>query len=393
MTKRDYYEVLGVSRTASQDEIKKAYRKLAMQFHPDKNPDKGAEDKFKEASEAYEVLSDNDKRHKYDQYGHEGLRQGVDVHGYTNINDIFSNFSEIFGSGGFGGGIFDEVFGGAAGARTRSRAQQSGIPGSDLKIRLALSLEEIATGIEKTLKIKRFVACDTCHGSGARPGSAKITCPVCNGRGEVRQVSRSVFGQFVNITPCNNCGGEGKIIRDKCPACNGEGRVHGESTIKVTIPAGVSDGNYISLRGQGNTGQRGGPPGELIIITEEEPHKLFTRNGDDVILDVLISFPEAVLGTEMTIPTLTGKAKLKIDPGTQSGRILRMREKGIQHLNSYGKGDQLVRVNVHVPKDISSKDREMLRGLLQNENLKPKEGDRSALSEKSFFARMKDIFT
>lgn len=392
MAKRDYYEVLGVGKSSTPDEIKKAYRKMAMQFHPDRNPEKSAEDKFKEASEAYEVLSDEDKRRRYDQFGHDGLRAG-DTHQYSNVNDIFSNFQDIFGNAGFGGTIFEDVFGNAGGGRGRSRQGQSGVPGSDLKIRLKLTLEEIATGVDKTLKVKKFVACDTCSGSGAKAGSQKTTCPTCNGRGEIWQVSRSVFGQFVNITMCNTCGGEGRIIKDKCSTCSGEGRVQGETTIKVNIPAGVSEGNYISLRGQGNIGQRGGPPGDLLVVCEEEPHKLFTRNGDDVILDVLVSFPEAALGTEMTIPTLTGKAKLKIESGTQSGKILRMRDKGIQHLNSHGRGDQLVRVNVWVPKDLSSKDKEILKGLTDREAFKPKEGDRSAMSEKSFFAKMKDIFS
>jgi molecular chaperone DnaJ len=392
MTKRDYYEVLGVSRGASQDEIKKAYRKLAMQFHPDRNPDKSAEDKFKEASEAYEVLSDSQKRSRYDQYGHEGLRPGVDVHGFQNVNDIFSTFNDIFGSSGFGGGIFEEVFGQQTG-RGRGRGQQTGIPGSDLKIRLKLTLEEIATGIEKTLKVRRLVPCVVCNASGAKPGSSRTMCPTCNGRGEVRQVSRSVFGQFVNISTCPACNGEGRIVKEKCSECDGEGRVQGETTIKVNIPGGVAEGNYISLRGQGNAGQRGGPPGDLMVITEEEPHKIFSRNGDDVVLDVLVSYTDAVFGTELTIPTLTGKAKLKVDPGTQSGKILRMRDKGIQHLNSHSKGDQLVRINVWVPTNLSSKDKELLKQISQVDSIKPKEGDKSAHAEKSFFAKMKDIFS
>jgi molecular chaperone DnaJ len=391
MAKKDYYEVLGVSRSATQDEIKKAYRKMAMQFHPDRNPDKGAEDKFKEASEAYEVLSDNDKRHKYDQFGHEGLRPGVDVHGYQNVNDIFNNFGDIFGQG-FGGGIFDEVFGNAGG-RQRSRGTTTGIPGSDLKIRLRMALEEIAAGSEKKLKVRRFVPCETCSGSGSKPGSAKSTCPTCSGRGEIRQVSRSVFGQMVNISMCPTCGGEGRIIKDRCTTCSGEGRVQGESTVKVNIPAGVSEGNYLTLRGQGNAGQRGGPAGDLIVVIEEEPHKIFTREGDDVILDLLISFPEAALGTEVAVPTLNGKVKLKVDAGTQSGKILRMRDRGIPHLNSHSRGDQLVRVNVWVPTNLNSKEKESLKALSQEDRFKPKEGDTSAHSDKSFFAKMKDIFT
>jgi molecular chaperone DnaJ len=391
MAKRDYYEILGVARTASADEIKKSYRKLALQYHPDRNPDnKEAEEKFKEATEAYEVLSDDAKRRRYDQFGHEGMRPGADFHGYTDINDIFNNFSDIFGSG-IGGGIFDEMFGGGRG-RTRGRAQFSGTPGSDLKVRLRLSLEDIATGVEKKLKIKRWMPCETCRGSGAKSGSGKSVCTTCNGKGEVREVSRSVFGQFVNISTCPTCNGEGHIVRDRCIECNGEGRVQGETTIKVNVPAGVSDGNYIPIRGQGNAGQRGGPAGDIIVVIEEEHHELFTRNGDDVVLDLLVSYPDAALGAEIEIPTLNGRAKLKIDPGTQSGRILRMREKGIAHLNGYGKGDQLVRVNVWIPTHLTTKEKEVLKQLQQSTNVKPKEGDRSANADRSFFEKMKDMF-
>lgn len=385
MTKRDYYQVLGVSRTATADEIKKAYRKLAMQYHPDRNPgNKEMEEKFKEAAEAYEVLSDNDKRRRYDQFGHEGIR-GTDFRHSGDINDIFNSFGDIFG-GGFGSSIFDSMFGEQPRQRHRTT---SGTPGSDLKLKLKLTLEEIAEGAEKRLKIKKWKVCDTCKGSGAKSPNQKVTCPVCGGTGEVRQVSRSVFGQFVNISTCNNCGGEGKIIQEPCPTCKGDGRVQGESTIKVNIPPGVSEGNYIPLHGEGNVGRRGGPPGDILVVIEEEPHPYFTRNGDDVILDLLISFPEAALGTEITVPTLSGRAKLKIEPGTQSGRILRMRDKGIPHLNAYGRGDQLVRVNVWVPTSLTGTEKTAVRALADLENIGPKEGDKSAHSEKSFFERMK----
>ena len=390
MAKRDYYEILGVPRSANSDEIKKAYRKAALQYHPDRNPDnKEAEEKFKEAAEAYEILGDESKRRKYDQYGHEGLRQGADYRGFSNVNDIFSSFNDIFGSA-FGGSIFEEVF---AGGRGRSRARsQSGAPGSDLKIRLKLTLEEIATGVEKKLKIKRWKTCDTCGGGGAKPGSSKIVCKTCNGAGEVRHVSRSVFGQFVNVSQCSTCNGEGRIVKDPCDTCSGEGRVQGETTIKVNVPAGVMEGNYIPLRGQGNAGQRGGPAGDLLVIIEEELHALFTRNGQDILLDLLISFPEAALGTEVEIPTLAGRARLKVEPGTQSGKILRMRDKGIPDLNSGDHGDQLVRVNVWVPTRVSGKDKELLKELSKGETLKPKEGDRSAHSDRSFFEKMKKMF-
>lgn len=392
MAKRDYYEILEVPRGAATDEIKKAYRKLALKYHPDRNPNnREAEEKFKEAAEAYEILSDDDKRHKYDQFGHEGLRPGMDFRPFTDVHDIFSTFGDIFG-GGIGGSIFEEVFGGGRTSRSRSRGY-SGVAGSDLKVRLKLTLEEIATGIEKKIKVKRWEKCQTCKGTGASSLSGYTTCPSCNGAGEIRQVSRSPFGQFVNISTCGNCNGEGKIIRDPCSTCRGEGRVYGESTIKINVPAGVASDNYIPLKDQGNAGQRGGPSGDLIVLIEEEPHKYFTRNGDDVVLDLLVSFPEASLGADVEVPTLAGKAKLKIEPGTQSGKILRMKEKGISHLNSYGRGDQLVRVNVWVPSRLSSKDKELIKQLNSSENVKPRDGDTSAHSEKSFSEKIKQNFS
>jgi molecular chaperone DnaJ len=390
MAKRDFYEVLGVSRTASADEIKKAYRKLAMQYHPDRNPgNKEAEEKFKEAAEAYEALGDAEKRQRYDQFGHDGMR-GTDFRPFTDVNDIFSTFGDIFG-GGFGGSIFDEMFGGGQG---RGRQRSSGpVPGSDLKVRLKLSLEEIAAGVDKKLKIKKWKRCDTCGGSGARSSEGTTTCPVCKGSGEVRQVSRSVFGQFVNIATCANCGGEGRVVKEPCRACSGDGRVQGESTIKVSIPAGVSEGNYIPLRGEGNVGRRGGGAGDIIVVIEEEPHGVFTRNGNDVLLDLLVSFPESALGADVEVPTLTGRAKIKIEPGTQSGRILRMRDKGIPHLNSFGRGDQLVRVNVWIPTKLNEQERQLLKQLAGSDNFSPREGDTSAHSDKSFFGRVKKAFS
>jgi molecular chaperone DnaJ len=390
MAKRDFYEVLGVGRKASQDEIKKAYRKLALQYHPDRNPgNKEAEENFKEAAEAYEALGDADKRRRYDQFGHDGMR-GTDFRPFTDVNDIFSAFGDIFG-GGFGGTIFDDMFGsGQSRGRSRSGSMSAG---SDLKVRLKLTLEEIATGVEKRLKIKKWITCETCRGNGTTSSRGTSTCPVCNGSGEIRQVSRSVFGQFVNITTCSNCNGEGKVVKEPCPACHGEGRVQGEATIKVNIPAGVGEGNYIPLRGEGNVGRRGGAAGDIIVVIEEAPHVVFTRNGDDVILDLLISFPEAALGSEIEVPTLTGRAKLKVEPGTQSGRILRMRDKGIPRLNGFGHGDQLVQVNVWVPNTLSNQDRQLLKQLGQSENICPKEGDTSAHSEKSFYGRVKKAFS
>ena len=388
MPKRDYYEVLGVGRNASTEEIKKAYRKLALQYHPDRNPgNKDAEEQFKEAAEAYEVLGDAQKRQRYDQFGHEGMR-GTDFRPFTDVNDIFSTFGDIFG-GGFGGSIFDEMFG----TQTRQRRGSSTSPGSDLKIRLKMTLEEISTGVEKKLKIKKWKRCDTCGGTGARSSQAMVTCPVCKGSGEIRQVSRSVFGQFVNIAACQNCNGEGKVIKEPCQTCRGDGRVQGETTIKVTIPAGVTDGNYIPLRGEGNVGKRGGPAGDIIVLIEEEPHSIFTRNGNDVILDLLVSYPEAALGADVEVPTLTGRAKLRVDAGTQSGRVLRMRDKGIPHLNSFGRGDQLVRVNVWVPTTLNSSEKALISQLSDLEHVNPKEGDKSANSDKSFFRRVRKAFS
>ena len=389
MAKQDYYQVLGQAHGATAEEIKKAYRKLALQYHPDRNPgNKEAEEKFKEAAEAYEVLGDPVKRKRYDQYGHEGIK-GTDFHPFNDANDIFSTFSDIFG-GGAGGSIFDDMFGTQGRGRTRGNA---GSAGSDLKIRLKLPLEEIASGVEKKLKIKKWKRCDTCGATGARSTGSMTTCTVCNGSGEIRQVSRSVFGQFVNIAACQNCGGEGKVIKEPCQTCHGDGRVQGDATIKVQIPAGVSEGNYIPLRGEGNVGKRGGPAGDIIVVIEEEPHPVFTRNGDDVVLDLLVSFPEAATGGDIEVPTLTGRARLKIDPGTQSGRILRMRDKGIPHLNSFGRGDQLVRVNIWVPTSLSAREKQALKEMKESENFHPKEGDRSANSEKSFFGRMKKSFS
>ncbi len=386
MTKRDYYEVLGVSRSASEDEIKKAYRQLALKYHPDRNQgNKEAEEKFKEAAEAYEVLSDPDKRRRYDQLGHDGLR-GTNYRDFNNVNDVFSAFGDIFGQG-FGGGIFEEVFSGGQ----RRRRTGHGQPGSDLRIRLPLTLEEIASGVEKKLKIKRQRTCETCKGSGAKGSSGRSACTQCNGTGELRQVSRSMFGQFVNISACPTCDGEGKVIRDPCGTCHGEGRVQGESTIKVTVPAGVSNGNYIPLQGQGNAGRRGGPPGDLIVMIEEEEHPQFTRNGDDIIYDLIISFPVAALGGEVEVPTLGGKARLGIEAGTPAGRMLRMRERGIPHLNSYGRGDQIVRIQVWVPRKLTAKEKELLKELAKSEHISPTEEE--TRGARSFFEKVKDAIS
>ena len=385
--KRDYYEILGVERSADGATIKSAYRKLALKFHPDRNPgDKEAEDKFKEAAEAYEVLSNDEKRQRYDRFGHDGLRGQSGGPGFTDINDIFSHFSDIFG-GGFGGSIFEEVFGG--GGRTRSRGRGQGVPGSDLKIQLPLTLEEIATGVEKTLKVKRQSECERCSGTGAKEGTSLDECPVCHGSGELQQVSRSLFGQFVNIVPCSNCGGEGRVVKEPCLDCHGDGRLPGEKTIKVKVPAGVSDGNYIPLRGQGNAGRKGGPAGDLVVYIREKEHDEFERQEDDVLYNLVVSFADAALGTEVEVPTLSGRAKLHIDAGTPAGQILRMRDKGIPHLNSSGRGDQLVRVHVYVPRKLSAEERALLANMNEMEGFRPKDKD----DKKSFFSRIFDTFS
>lgn len=378
--KRDYYEILEVPRTASEDEIKKAYRKKAMQFHPDRNPgDKDAEEKFKEAAEAYEVLSAPDKRRRYDQYGHEGLR-GQDFSGFTDINDIFSHFGDIFGSA-FGGGIFDEVFGG----RSRQR-RGPGTPGSNLKVQIELSLEDIAAGVEKTIKIRKYVACETCQGRGAKSESDFHTCPACHGAGELRQVSRSLFGQFVNVVPCTNCGGEGRIIREQCPDCGGEGRVQGEATIRVTIPAGVNEGHYIPMRGAANAGRRGGDAGDLVVYIKELPHEEFDRVDDDVHFHLVLNYADLVLGAEVEVPTLTGTARLKVPAGTPSGQILRMRDKGIPHVQRNGRGDQLVHVHVYVPTKVSGKEKDLLKTMKSLEGFSPSE------EEKGVIDKIRDLF-
>lgn len=363
--KRDYYEILGVDKSTSVDDIKKSYRKLAMQFHPDRNPgDTEAEEKFKEATEAYEVLSDTDKRARYDRFGHQGMKSN-DFGQYQNTEDIFSHFSDIF-SGMGGGSIFDQFFGGGGGMRTQAGPER----GADLQIRLSLSLEEIATGVEKTIKVKHYRKCSTCKGSGAKEGTAVQTCQTCGGAGQVRQVRSMGFGQFVNVGPCPTCNGAGTIIKDKCASCNGEGRVQEESTLKVKIPAGVNDGNYLTMNGQGHAGRRGGPAGDALVVIEELEHDIFVRDGDDVILDLDITFPQAALGAEIEVPTLGGRALLKIQSGIRSGTILRMRDKGIQHLNRNGKGDELVRVHIVTPQKLTKTEKELIEKLTQEENFR-----------------------
>ena len=389
MSKRDYYEVLGVSKSATVDEMKSSYRKLALQYHPDKNPDNPeAENIFKEAAEAYEVLSNPDKRAKYDRFGHDGLRGGQDYHTYSNINDIFSSFGDVFSGGGRGGSVFDEFFnmGGSRGGRQR----YSGEPGADIRIKLPLTLEEIAEGVTKTIKIKHYVECKDCGATGAKSGSGKKTCSSCGGSGEVRQVSRSIFGQFVNVSVCPTCRGNGQLIVDKCTTCHGESRVQAEDKISVSIPAGVEEGNYIPLRSKGHAGKMGGPAGDLIVIIEEKKHHDFKRDGNDILYTLKISFPTAALGDEIEVPSLFGTETVKIEPGTQNGSVIRLRDKGLPILNSYQKGDQIVIVKVYVPKKLSSRERELLEELAGLENMMPEV--KGVKKEKDFFEKIKDLF-
>jgi len=363
MSKRDYYEILGVNRQAIKEEIKKAYRKVAMKFHPDKNPgDAEAEAKFKEAAEAYAVLNDEQKRAQYDQFGHSmGAGQspfggqgfsgsGIDF----DLSDALRVFMEGFG--GMGG--FGDIFGGAGRRGGRRSAR-----GADMKIRLKLSLEEIATGATKKLKVQRYEICPDCQGSGAHPGTSKQTCPACHGTGEVQQVSRSMFGQFVNVTACANCGGTGQVIERPCRTCSGDGRVRKQSVITAKIPAGVQTGNYLTLRGEGNAAPRGGQAGDLVVLIEEQEHELFIRDGADVYLEVEVTITEAVQGTELRIPTLTGHVNLKIPAGIQAGKVLRLRGKGIPHLNSNMVGDQLVKIQVRTPEKLDRTEKELFKKL------------------------------
>jgi len=385
-SKRDYYEILGVSKSASEDEIKKAYRKMAVKYHPDKNPDnKEAEDKFKEAAEAYEVLSNSQKKAQYDRFGHAGMGGaaggGFGGAGGMNMEDIFSQFGDIFGGGDESpfGSFFNQGRGG--GRRQRK--------GTDLRIKLKLNLEEIANGVEKKIKVKRHVACKTCAGNGSKNGTDLKTCGTCQGSGQVRQVQQTMLGQMVTSSTCPHCSGEGKTIGAKCGDCFGEGRVLEEEIIPIKIPAGVSNDMQLSMSGKGNVPPRGGVAGDLLIVIEEEAHELLHRDGNNVIYDLYVNFVDAALGTSVEVPTIGGKAKITLDAGTQSGKILRLKGKGIKELNGYSIGDQLVHVNIWTPKQVTKEETELLEKLRSSPNFAPQPGK----SEKGFFHKVRDMFS
>jgi molecular chaperone DnaJ len=383
MSKRDYYDVLGVSRNASADELKKAYRMNAIKYHPDKNPgDKAAEEKFKEAAEAYEVLSNPDKKQRYDQFGHAANASspngGYGGGGGMNMEDIFSQFGDIFG----GGSPFDSFFGG------QSHGGRRGVRGSNLRIKVKLNLEEISAGAEKKIRVNKQVVCKTCDGTGAKDKSSVSTCKTCGGSGAVRRVTNTILGQMQTTGTCPTCNGEGTQITSKCTACHGDGVVRGEETISINIPAGVSEGMQLSMSGKGNAAPRGGVPGDLIILIEEIPHETLKREGNNLIYDLHISMIDACLGSNVEVPTIDGKAKIRIEPGTQGGKILRLKSKGVPEVNSYHRGDQLIYVNIWTPKALSAAERDLLEKLQHSPNFKPQPGK----NEKSFFDRMKEYF-
>lgn len=387
MSKRDYYEVLGVAKTASADEIKKAYRKIALQYHPDKNPgDKAAEEKFKEAAEAYDVLSNPDKKAQYDRFGHAGM-SGAAGGGFggggMRMEDIFQNFGDIFG---------DDMFGSFFGGGGRQGGRRQGSRGANLRVKLKMDYKEIAEGANKKIKVKKYVGCQVCAGSGAKDKSSVQTCGTCGGSGQVRRVTNTFLGQMQTVTTCPTCNGEGSQITAKCGNCKGEGRVYGEETIQMDIPAGVQEGMQLSMHGYGNAGERGGPPGDLLILIEEEKHPHLRRNELDVIYQLHLSFPDIVLGTQVEVPTIDGKAKIKIPAGTQSGKIFRLKGKGFPAFQSYEKGDQLVEVNAWSPQNLTNDEREMLEKLKHSNNFVPGPDAKNSREDRSFFDKIKDAF-
>ena len=382
MEKRDYYEVLGVAKTATPEELKKAYRKLAIKYHPDKNPgNKEAEEKFKEAAEAYDVLSDPEKRQKYDQFGHNmgpqgfpGGGGGFSAGGFT-MEDIFSQFGDIFGGhGGFDMG----GFGSAAGGRPRKRQRR----GDDLRITLKLTLEDIAKGVSKTLKLRAFAKCDHCNGTGAKDGTAFVTCPTCHGSGTVMRNQQTIFGMSQSAAVCPECNGDGKIIKENCTYCNGTGVQHKEQVVSFNIPAGVADGMTLTVKGKGNAPMHGGVNGDLLVVIEEIKHPELIRDGNDVVYNLMLDFPTAALGGSVEVPTIGGRARLKIAPGTQPGKILRLRGKGLPSTEGYGTGDELVNVMVYVPETLDNEERAAIEKLSDKPDMKPSDSVKERISSK-----------
>ena len=389
MAKRDYYEVLGVDKNASADDIKRAYRKLAVKYHPDKNPDnKEAEEKFKEAAEAYSVLSDADKKARYDQFGHAGVEgAGPDFSGgFGNLNDILNDlFGGAFG-GGFGGfGGFGGGFGGARGGQRQQRVYR----GRDIRVRVKLTLEEIAKGVEKEISIEKSVPCTECGGKGAKNSSDIKTCSACNGPGQVQRVTNSIFGQTVTYSTCQQCGGEGKVVTNPCRSCGGTGLVRKRETIKVKIPAGVEAGMQLTIQGEGHAAKNNGINGDLLVVIEEQEHQDLKREGNNLYYTKVISLPDAILGAEVEVPCLDGPYKIKVDAGTQSGTVVRLRNKGLPTVNGYGgTGDMYVKFAVWIPKKLDREDKAVIESLRGKESFKPN----PSKEDKSFFDKIKDLF-
>lgn len=384
--KRDYYEVLGVGKTASADEIKKAYRKLALKYHPDRNPgDKEAEEKFKEAAEAYEVLSDADKRSKYDQFGHNMGPQGFPgggggFHaGGMSMEDIFAQFGDIFGGAGFGG------FGSATGGRRQARQRQR--RGSDLRIRVKLTLQDVANGVRKTLRIPTFLECEHCKGTGAKDGVAFATCSTCHGTGTVTTVQQSFLGPMESVATCPTCEGTGKTITERCTYCNGEGVIRKDQEISFNIPAGAQEGQVFTLKGKGNAPRNGGVRGDLLVVIEEVKHPELIRDGADVIYNLMLDIPTAALGGSVEVPTITGRARLNIPAGTQPGKVLRLRGKGLPDQENGGHGDELINVMVYIPEKLTDQERASIEALRDQPNIKATEADRNRI-----FSKLKHIF-
>lgn len=385
MTKRDYYEILGVQKNATEAELKKAYRQMALKYHPDKNPgDKAAEEKFKEAAEAYEVLSDGEKRKRYDQFGHQGVGgAGGFSGGNMNMEDIFSHFGDIFGEGS----PFESFFGGNGRGGQGGRRYVN--KGTNIRIRVKLTLDEIAHGVEKKLKVNKSIPCKPCNGSGAQAGQSSMgTCSTCRGSGQVRKVTNTILGAMQTVNTCPTCSGEGSVIINKCKSCHGSGVVQGEEIITIQIPAGVAEGMQLNVSGKGNSGERNGYPGDLLVVVEETEHPQLKRDGINLMHDLYISFSDASLGTSVEVPTVEGKARIKIEPGTQAGKVLRLKGKGIPEVNGYRKGDLLVNVNVWTPQHLSAEEKRMLEQLRNSENFKPHPGK----NEKGFYEKMKEFF-